>query len=90
MTDYSSAGYLLVICASDSRGGAGLQAALAQAAIAGCECRSVVVGVTAAGAIVVVTGVAAAAIAAGAVASVTGVAAVAIAASVAADVAGHV
>ena len=47
MTDYSSAGYLLVICASDSRGGAGLQAALAQAAIAGCECRSVVVGVTA-------------------------------------------
>ena len=39
--------YLLVICASDSRGGAGLQAALSQAALSGCECRSVVLAVTA-------------------------------------------
>ena len=39
--------YLLAICASDSRGGAGLQAALSQAALSGCECRSVVLAVTA-------------------------------------------
>jgi len=35
------------ICASDSRGGAGLQAAVSQAALAGCECYSIVTAVTA-------------------------------------------
>lgn len=39
-------GYMLVICASDSRGGAGLQAALAQAALIECECRTVLTSVT--------------------------------------------
>ena len=39
--------YLLAICASDSRGGAGLQAALAQAALYELECRSVVTAITA-------------------------------------------
>jgi len=38
--------YCLVICASDSRGGAGLQAALAQAAILGVACRTVMTAVT--------------------------------------------
>lgn len=38
--------YCLVICASDSRGGAGLQAALTQAAMLGVACRTVITAVT--------------------------------------------
>ena len=47
MTSETKPRYLMAICASDSRGGAGLQAALSQAALFGCECRSVVLAVTA-------------------------------------------